>query len=154
LELNVKERSKDLLTNGIVLLAGMGLGALCMVLLGCGNGLPWLGGGLIIENLLDPDEGAEDGLACYDLNANGECDDDEDTNGDSYCDALDCRGATGMDGTDGVGVDGIDGIPGPQGPPGASPPPQVIVIEVPVEDDPPRGNAWGSDGPNGNPQRP
>jgi hypothetical protein len=58
---------------------------------------------------------AEDGngLSCWDLNENRICDlPAEDTNGDSVCDALDCRGPEG--------APGIQGPQGPQGPPGVS----------------------------------
>lgn len=48
----------------------------------------------------------EDGLNCWDLNGNFECDDDEDINDDDVCDALDCRGEDGQNGQD--GQDGQD----------------------------------------------
>lgn len=35
------------------------------------------------------------GTACWDLNANSVCDSNEDKNGDSYCDALDCQAPPG-----------------------------------------------------------
>ena len=49
-----------------------------------------------------------DGLACWDLNGDGLCETDpnsvtgplEDTNGDSLCDARDCKAADGQDGAD------------------------------------------------------
>jgi hypothetical protein len=145
----------------------LGLVACLAVWVICGCGGPgWLGLGLGIEAILDPDqvtEDGEDGTHCWDLDGDSSCGEEEDWTGpegepDGVCDAMDCRGADGANGEDGsdgnVGEPGLDGSPGPAGPPGVSPPPQVIVIEVPVEDDPPRGNAWGSDGPNGNPQRP
>ena len=124
-------------------------------LAGCGNGLPWLTGGLIIEDLLDqgPTDG-EDGLDCWDSNANGECDEEEDWTGpegeaDGLCDMWDCRGVSGVPGE--PGVRGPAGSPGPQGEPG-----ETTVIIVEVEDDSPghNGHAWGSDGPNGNQEKP
>jgi hypothetical protein len=151
------------------------LGLFSVALAGCGNGPGWLGAGLVIEDLLDPNEQAEDGLdglpglACYDLNANGECDEEEDVDQNGVCGVRDCRGQAGASGMPGVhGETGMEGIPGPigpAGPPGVSPPPVVIVV-LPVivqpddEDDdpagghPPHGNAWGSDGPHGNQDRP
>jgi collagen triple helix repeat protein len=71
------------------------------------------------------DEGTDGtiGLACWDENANADCDvDDEDLNDDGVCDFLDCQGATGPAGEDGpqgpVGPPGAQGVPGPQGPAG------------------------------------
>lgn len=49
----------------------------------------------------------EDGVNCWDLNANGVDDPDEDTNGDRVFNALDC-----------AGVQGATGEPGPEGPAG------------------------------------
>ena len=147
--------------------------AVCLFgLAGCGNGPGWLGAGLVIEDLLDPDEGAVDGLAglaCYDLNANGECDDEEDTNDDGLCDALDCRGEEGSQGDQGdrglPGRQGVPGATGPVGPPGVPPPPVVIVVlpdlvhpelenDDPPGGSPPHGNAWGPEGPHGNQEKP
>lgn len=60
-----------------------------------------------------------DGLQCWDLNGNGTGDVDEDINGDSLFNALDCRGPAGPSGDDGSdGQDGQDGQAGPPGPPG------------------------------------
>jgi hypothetical protein len=129
-------KNKKQIAVGIAtLLAGMALGVAIMALLGCGNGPAHVIGGLLIESLLDPTEQGEDGV-----------------------DGID--GEPGLDGAD--GDDGLPGDPGPVGPPGVSPPPQVIVIRPVVvlpepvddEDDPPHGNAWGSDGPHGNQTRP
>jgi hypothetical protein len=39
------------------------------------------------------------------------------------------------------------------GPQGVSPPPVVVIVR-PADDEPPYGNAWGSDGPHGNQERP
>ena len=56
------------------------------------------------------------GLACWDLNGNGEADPEEDINGDEVFDALDCQGAAGADGADGAaGADGADGTDGADG---------------------------------------
>ena len=95
-----------------------------LFLAGCTSGLQHLLAGLAIEDLLDPEPTA--GLACYDLNANGECDEKEDVNGDDVCDAYDCRGSDGDQGPDGLdgldgqdGVDGIDGLDGADGAPGS-----------------------------------
>lgn len=123
----------------------------------CGQGPGYLGLGLAIEDFLDPDEGVgedgQNGLACYDLNANGECDEEEDVNGDGFCDAVDCRGSdgnNGVDGDDGTdGSDGSEGKPGPKGPPG---PTTVIVVEPPDEPDdsaPPFGHGPDGNGPPG-----
>lgn len=65
-----------------------------------------------------------DGLSCWDLDANFECDIvTEDTDDDLACTVLDCRGPqgeTGLAGADGQdGVDGAQGDPGPKGDPGA-----------------------------------
>jgi hypothetical protein len=40
----------------------------------------------------EPGQDGADGLHCWDLNADGECDSDEDKNNDGLCDALDCQG--------------------------------------------------------------
>ena len=61
-----------------------------------------------------------DGLNCWDLNGNGDCDGEEDWTGeadepDGVCDALDCRGAHGI-----PGPPGDEGPQGPPGPPGAA----------------------------------
>lgn len=37
----------------------------------------------------------DNGLACWDLNADRVCDEVEDSNGDDVCDALDCQGPAG-----------------------------------------------------------
>ena len=60
------------------------------------------------------------GLPCWDLDGDGECDTDtEDTNGDEDCDVFDCRGADGANGLDGQdGADGTQGIQGIEGNPG------------------------------------
>ena len=119
----------------------VGLVALC----GCGAGPGWLGTGLLVEAILDPSEAPEQGLDCYDLNANGECDGLEDWNGpdgeaDGTCDAYDCQGMDGQDGIDGSdGADGDRGIPGPQGEPGET---TVIVVDD-ESDGPPFGRALG-----------
>lgn len=152
----MKKRTKDSCKWGLVLLVGIGMWALGMALLGCGNGPGYLGGGLLLESLLDPNEGVgdqgedgQDGLNCWDLDGDGELSEAEDVDGDGLATAYDCRGPSGEpgeagepgsdgeDGDDGVGLPGPVGAVGPQGPPGASPPP--------VDDDgPPFGN-----GPNG-----
>lgn len=56
------------------------------------------------------------GISCWDLDADGEPDEEEDTNGDGFFDALDCRGIRGPQGD--VGPAGKDGPPGSMGPPG------------------------------------
>ena len=56
------------------------------------------------------------GLACWDLNGNGEADPEEDINGDEVFDTLDCQGAEGPAGADGQeGADGQDGVDGQDG---------------------------------------
>lgn len=61
------------------------------------------------------------GLACWDLNGNGEADPDEDINGDEVFDTLDCQGADGQDGSVGqTGADGHDGADGTDGAAGAT----------------------------------
>ena len=49
---------------------------------------------------IDGTDGANglDGIACWDLNGNGEGDPEEDTNGDTLVDALDCQGVDGTNG--------------------------------------------------------
>jgi hypothetical protein len=50
------------------------------------------------------------GLACWDLNGNGQPDPEEDVNHDGVWDALDCQGAAGQNGQNGQnGQDGQDG---------------------------------------------
>jgi hypothetical protein len=49
----------------------------------------------------DPGLPGEDGLHCWDLNGNGDCDPAEDINTDGLCDALDCQGAEGPEGQEG-----------------------------------------------------
>ncbi len=52
----------------------------------------------------------EDGVSCWDINGNGQCDlPDEDKNGDQMCTTLDCQGPPGLNGTD--GQDGQDADP-------------------------------------------
>ena len=59
------------------------------------------------------------GLACWDLNGNGIQDPNEDINGDTFFDALDCQGAIGPQGPSGLnGPIGLTGPAGPQGPTG------------------------------------
>jgi predicted regulator of Ras-like GTPase activity (Roadblock/LC7/MglB family) len=53
------------------------------------------------------------GLACWDLNGNGVGDPEEDVNGDTVVDVLDCQGPQGEQ-----GLQGVQGEPGPQGPAG------------------------------------
>lgn len=121
---------------------------------GCGNGLPWVGSGLLLESLLDPDEGAEDGepgaeglpgLACWDTNTDFGCQPAEDIDGDGDCTVLDCRGADSV-------------VPGPPGittvivihdPPVVDPP-----DDEPENDSPPPGHAYGHLTPPGNSRRP
>jgi hypothetical protein len=75
----------------------------------------------------DPGLPGADGLPCWDLNGNGSADlPDEDVNGDSTVDVLDCRGPAGPKGDKGdqgdPGPKGDQGDPGPkgdQGDPGA-----------------------------------
>jgi hypothetical protein len=124
----------------------------CFNLAGCGQGPVWLGTGLVIEDLLDPDIEVQDGLACWDLDGSGECDEEEDQNQDGICDALDCRGANGPAGNDGIdgvmGEPGMDGAAGPQGPPGTT----VIIVQPPVDEPvhrPPFGRGPDGNGPPG-----
>ena len=52
----MKERTKDLITSGLLLVVGLTLGVLGSLLcFGCGQGLPWLATGLVIEDILDSD---------------------------------------------------------------------------------------------------
>jgi hypothetical protein len=156
----MKERTKDVFTVVMTFAIGCCLGALAMTLFGCGAGPGWLGTGLLVEALLDPSETPEQGLDCWDTNANGECDEEEDTDGDGYCTAIDCQGISGSDGADGADST----VPGPQGPRGITPPPVVIVIPPGVQTgepgdnspggDPPYGNAYGHDNPPGNSHKP
>jgi len=53
------------------------------------------------------------GISCWDLNANGVGDPDEDANGDGDFNSLDCQGVAGADGADGAA--GPQGDQGPQG---------------------------------------
>ena len=46
----------------------------------------------------EPGQDGADGLHCWDLDADGECDLEEDINGDEECDALDCQGEPGYGG--------------------------------------------------------
>lgn len=84
-----------------------------------------------------PGETGMDGIHCWDLNANGVDDPEEDVNNDGVYDTLDCQGQDGTDGQNGTdalnggngatgatgatgsngsdGVDGIDGIDGVDG---------------------------------------
>jgi len=119
---------------------------------GCGVGPGYLLSGLVIEDFLDQRSRPDDGIDCFDLNANAECDEDEDVNGDGVCDALDCRGTDGTDGNAGEsGAQGVPGIPGPQGEPGET---TVIIVDDDDEDEdgagaPPFGHAYGHDQPPG-----
>ncbi len=58
------------------------------------------------------------GLACWDLNGNGQGDPGEDVNGDEVFDALDCQGADGQNGA--AGQDGANGEDGAVGATGAT----------------------------------
>jgi len=62
----------------------------------------------------------EDGVNCWDLNANGTADKAEDVNGDGNVDIMDCRGPQGEQGLpgDSTVIEGAEGPPGPAGPPG------------------------------------
>ena len=66
--------------------------------------------------------GGRAGLSCWDLNANGLPDSNEDSNRDGRVDAYDCQGATGATGATGAsgaaGPVGPAGLVGPAGPPG------------------------------------
>ena len=145
---------------------------------GCGNGFPWLTGGLIADSIIDglrPQDEADDGadglpgLACWDSNANGECDAEEDWTGpegepDDLCDTWDCRGIPGNSGDDGAkgdtGADVSPGLPGPPGIQGSQGPPGGVVIVLPPvvvtrpEDEPPHGHAYGHQTPPGNSHKP
>jgi len=80
----------------------------------------------------------EDGLNCWDLNANQQCDPEtEDLNDDSVCDALDCQGEPGP-----IGPQGAQGEPGDQGPQGEQGP------DGPVGPQGPKGDT-GDIGPRG-----
>lgn len=71
--------------------------------------------GLAGANGINGADGANgtDGISCWDLNANGMGDAEEDSNHDGNFDALDCQGEFGADGTDGAnGLDGTDGTDG------------------------------------------
>jgi hypothetical protein len=63
-----------------------------------------------------------DGLNCWDMDASGVCDADDDWTGpdgepDGICNYLDCQGPAGADGTS-TGTQGPQGPAGPQGPSG------------------------------------
>ena len=144
-----------------------------LTLASCGNGFPWLTGGLIADSIIDglrPQDEAEDGedglpgASCWDTNADFGCQPAEDIDGDGECTTLDCRGAdstvpgpAGQDGEDSTvpGPAGADStVPGPAGPPGG-----VVIVLPPVvvpapEDDPPHGNAYGHNNPPGNSHKP
>src|SRR3990172_8994119 len=85
-------------------------------LCGCGsNGLSYLLSGLAIEDVLDT-EGI-DGINCWDLNENYECDVEEDIDNNDECNVLDCRGPVGLQGPMGNwGETGGNGPVGPAGP--------------------------------------
>lgn len=62
------------------------------------------------------------GLACWDIDGNGDCDIEDDVNGDGECDVLDCRGDVGPKGDRGkpgfgvkIRIGGRDGKPGKDG---------------------------------------
>lgn len=61
-----------------------------------------------------PGDDGEDGVSCWDLDADGACDPEEDVAAPAGCDVLDCRGADGDDGLPGepggAGDDGSDGL--------------------------------------------
>jgi alpha-tubulin suppressor-like RCC1 family protein len=59
-------------------------------------------------------------IHCWDLNSDGACQASEDSNNDSNCDALDCRGSQGAQGP--TGPQGSVGPPGAQGPIGLTGP--------------------------------
>ncbi|MBU0639639.1 MAG: hypothetical protein KKB50_12295 [Planctomycetes bacterium] len=64
----------------------------------------------------DPGTAGADGISCWDLNANGIGDLEEDINADGQYNALDCQGAAGANGADGAnGTDGVDGEDGKDG---------------------------------------
>ena len=71
-----------------------------------------------------PEDGKDgiDGLSCWDLNANGDGDTNEDINGDGQYNTLDCNAPQGVQGPEGPegpeGTDGPQGSQGPQGPQG------------------------------------
>lgn len=124
---------------------------LAICLYGCGSGAEnliqhaWL---LLLGQDTAQDAEEEPSVThCWDLAADGVCDEEDDVNGDGWCDALDCRGLPGEDGEDGLdGVDGMDGSDGaaggdarpgevgPAGPPGPGPE-EVDPSEVPGNDD-------------------
>ena len=109
--------------------AGLLAAGAAVTIPGCGGG-DFLGledyqrdllGGLAAALLFQPDPGTTgqsvpgaDGANCWDLNANGEDDPAEDTNGDGEFDARDCQGedaAAGSPGRDGApGTSGASGI--------------------------------------------
>lgn len=64
--------------------------------------------------------GGSGGLSCWDLNANGIEDVEEDINNDGIFNALDCQGATGPAGP--------KGLPGPEGPTGECDCPPLLRI--------------------------
>lgn len=71
-----------------------------------------------------PDPIPDSGLSCWDLNADGTCDPEEDANGDGTCDAADCQGEQGPKGDKGdkgeKGDQGDSGQDGAKGDPGLS----------------------------------
>ncbi len=67
------------------------------------------------QNGADGRDGAP-GISCWDLNADGIGQPEEDVNLDGFFTSLDCRGADGVDGADGTdGTDGTDGQDGTNG---------------------------------------
>ncbi|MCG3129333.1 MAG: N-acetylneuraminate epimerase [Phycisphaerae bacterium] len=93
---------------------------LCGVLLSCTPNLDDLVAAAVDEALAGrPVPGGEDGAPgapgrnCWDIDADGEDDPEEDLNGDGLFNALDCAGQSGPPGED--GADGEEGAPGSPG---------------------------------------
>ncbi len=101
-----------------------GLALICMLsFAGCPHATP--SGGSDAQNSTTAGTSAtasahgEDGLNCWDTNANGVADPNEDRNEDGVVDTQDCQGPQGPQGPQ--GLQGEQGPAGPQGPEGASP---------------------------------
>lgn len=108
---------------------------------GCGNIPDFLLPNFVINLPVGSQRDPTPGLSCWDLNGDGECNDNEDWTGeftigpDGACNVYDCRGSSGEIGPIGetgeagpqgdqgsAGIDGQDGADGPKGdigPPGS-----------------------------------
>ncbi len=80
----------------------------CLPAIPCGCTLQF-GAGLLAIWLLRNNGLGADGISCWDLNGNGDCDlATEDANTDGVCNALDCQGLPGEPGQSIPGIDGLN----------------------------------------------